>query len=95
MVCEIRTIADDDLSPPGDRPESRRSLLWNSAGGNPPPHGAVGLRSFSMTVRNSQTVEAIQQRLEQAQMNVSRPGGSVYYCTDPDGITLQLLSQET
>ena len=68
--------------------------VWNSAGGQPPPDDAVGLKSFSMIVRDSQTLEAIQQRLEESQINVSRPGGSVF-CTDPDGITLQLLPQET
>ena len=68
--------------------------IWNSDGGQPPPDDAVGLKSFSMTVRDLQTLEAIQQRLEESQINVSRPGGSVY-CTDPDGITLQLLPQET
>ena len=67
---------------------------WNSNGGQPPPDDAVGLKSFSMTVRNSETLEAVRQRLEEARINVSRPGGAVY-CTDPDGVTLQLLPQET
>ena len=67
---------------------------WNSAGGSPPPDDAVGLKSFSMTVRDQEVLDAVQVRLEEAHINVSRPGGSVITCTDPDGITLQLRPQQ-
>lgn len=68
--------------------------IWNSRGASPAPADVTGLRSFGISVPDPANVEALRQRLGEAEIEIHESGrsGSHFWFTDPDSIRVEVLS---
>jgi catechol 2,3-dioxygenase len=62
---------------------------WHSAGGSPPPAGAVGLRSFDVVLSSADELDRVLDRVRAARLEL-RPDDAAWLVRDPSGNCVRL-----
>jgi len=65
---------------------------WNSRGAGPPPPGAIGMRSFEVTLPDAGELERILERVREAGLEAEHSGDAVLV-SDPSGNVVRLVAR--
>ncbi len=65
--------------------------IWNSEGGRAPPTNAVGLRDFTLTVSDRESLLEARNRLEKSDADLEFTTGDGLRAIDPDGSVVELV----